>query len=185
MTKGGVTAMKKVLPVGLRATAFHEAGHAVACIYERVALSTVSIAHAKDTAGRVIYRHLLSRSHIDCDRSTRNRLRMEHMVRMLLAGPAAQRRSSPPSIRHYHGEDDFKKAIDLVTHFTESEEECSAYIRLLEVQTQCFLNRPGVWDQITALATALLVETTITSQRTRSIVDVGMQRFLEVGKIRE
>lgn len=170
--------MKKTPPLPLRATAFHEAGHAVACIHERVALSTVSITPKEGSDGRIIHRHLLSRCPIDSDTSTRNRLRMERMVRMALAGPAAQRRFSPRSIRHYHSADDYKKAVDLVQYFVGSDEELEAYIKLLEVQAESFLNKPGVWDQITALATALLKEGTLPSQRVRSIVRTALERSL-------
>jgi|APFre7841882630_1041343.scaffolds.fasta_scaffold10852_4 hypothetical protein len=94
----------------------------------------------------------------------------EHMVRMSFAGPLAQRRFSSRSIRRFHEQEDYEKAVDLVEYFVGSDEELEAYIHLLEVQAKSFLNRPGVWDQITAPATALLKETTLTSGRVRRIV---------------
>lgn len=168
--------MKKMPSLSLRATAFHEAGHAVACIHERVQLSTVSIAPTEDSFGHVGHHNILHGCNIEWEDKPSHRLRMERLVRISLAGPAAQHRFRPRGYRHYHGKADLKSAFELVQFFVGNEEEGSAYLRLLEIQTRNFLNGPGVWDEITALATALLEETTLTPKRTRSIVQAAFQR---------
>jgi hypothetical protein len=170
--------MKKTPPLSLRATAFHEAGHARACIHEHVALSNVSIAPTEDSFGHVGHRNILHGCNIEWEDNPQHRMRMECLVRIALAGPAAERRFSPQGYRRYGGKGDLQFAFELVQFFVGNEEEGSAYLRLLEIQTRNFLNRPGVWDEITALATALLEETTLTPKRTRSIVQAAFQRSL-------
>ncbi len=172
--------MKKMPSLSLRATAFHEAGHAVACIYERVQLSTVSIAPTEDSFGHVGHRNILHGCNIEWEDKPSHRLRMERLVRISLAGPAAQHRFRARGYWHYHGKADLKSAFELVQFFVGNEEEGSAYLRLLEIQTRNFLNRPGVWDEITALATALLEETTLTPKRARSVVHAAFQRSLRI-----
>jgi len=170
--------MKKTPSLSLRATAFHEAGHAVACIHERVQLSTVSIAPTKDSFGHVGHRNILHGCNIEWEDKLSHRLRMERLVRIGFAGPAAERRFSSKGYRRYGGKDDLQFGFELVQCFVGNEEEGSAYLRLLEIQTRNFLNQPGVWDEITALAKALLEETTLTPKRTRSIVHAAFQQSL-------
>lgn len=170
--------MKKMPPLSLRAPAFHEAGHAVACIYEHVALLTVSIARTEESDGRVRHRDILHGCKIEWEDKPHHRLMMERLVPMALAGPAAQSRFSPKGYRHYHGGSDLQDAFELIQHFIGNEEEGSAYFNLLNIQARNFVNQPGVWYEITALATALIEEKTITAQRTRSIVQAARQRSL-------
>jgi hypothetical protein len=169
-------------PLSLRATAFHEAGHAVACIYENVPLLTVSIAPTKNSDGRVGHHNILHGCEIEGEDKPHHRLRMERLVLIALAGPAAERRFSPKGYRSYGGKGDLQFAFELVSKFVGTREEHNAYFHLLKIRTRDFLHRPGVWDEITALATALLEETTLTPKRTRSIVRAALQRSLESEK---
>jgi hypothetical protein len=59
-----------------RDTAYHEAGHAMACIWEGVQLRSASIIpdDETETAGRVTRRDILKGRKIDSDSSTPNRL---------------------------------------------------------------------------------------------------------------
>src|ERR1700682_5391481 len=123
-------------PLRLRAMAFHEAGHAVACIYEHVPLSTVSIVPDEDSSGRVLHRNILQGCNIEWENKPHHRLRMERMVCTALAGPAAHRRFSPKGYWHYHGKDELKSAFGLIYFFTGNEEEVKSYFHLLEVQTR-------------------------------------------------
>jgi hypothetical protein len=166
-------------PLSLRATAFHEAGHAVACIHEHVPLSTVSIAPTEDSFGHVGHRNVLRGCNIEWENKLDHRMKMERLVRIALVGPAAERRFSRKGYRRYGGKSDLKFAFELVQFFVGNEEEGSAYLRLLGIQTRNFLNRPGVWDEITALATALLEEKTLTPKRSRSIVRAAFHASLK------
>lgn len=166
-------------PLSLRATAFHEAGHAVACIYEHVQLLTVSIAPTKNSDGRVGHRNILHGCEIEGEDKPHHRLRMERLVLIALAGPAAERRFSPKGYRGYGGKGDLQFAFELVSKFVGTGEEYNAYFHLLEIRTRDFLHRPGVWDQITALASSLLEEKTITPKRTLSIVHAAYQQSMK------
>jgi hypothetical protein len=109
-------------PLSLRATAFHEAGHAVAYMHEHVPFSTVSIAPTEDTFGHVGHRNILYGCKTEWQNNPHHRLRMERMVRTALAGPAAHRRFSPKGYRHNYGEDDRQFAFELIQFFVGDEE---------------------------------------------------------------
>jgi hypothetical protein len=75
---------------------------------------------------------------------------MERLVRIALAGRAAERRFDRRSPFRTHS--DYKQAVDLITHFTGSQRHLKAYLCLLEVEAEEFLNlrrrashrRPGL-----------------------------------------
>jgi hypothetical protein len=74
----------------------------------------------------------------DCDDITpRRRDRLERFVRVMLAGNIAQHRFKPRSgYREFNLHADRHKAVELLSHFTRSNEELGAYLRLLQIQTK-------------------------------------------------
>jgi hypothetical protein len=98
-----------------KATAYHEAGHAVACCYFGVKVKSATIVpdKNKNSAGLVRHDNLFRGLDPEHDASGRVRLRIEQAITISLAGPAAQRRHDKKSWRHYHGAGDFNWASDL------------------------------------------------------------------------
>src|ERR1700722_11677962 len=72
----------------------------------------------------------------DYDVSARVRERAESDIVVALAGPEAQRRHSPRSWRSYHGDSDFKHAVDLAMRFNSSDEAANAYLDRLAIVTR-------------------------------------------------
>ncbi|HEV2057553.1 MAG TPA: hypothetical protein VGV06_20665, partial [Methylomirabilota bacterium] len=163
----------------LQSTAYHEAGHAVAAHWERVRLESATIVPGDDFDGKVISRNLLHGRNVDSDASQRNRSRMLRMVRVSLAGLAAQRRFDAESVKDWHGEYDYQKAADLVSYFTENDRELEAYLNLLLVQAEGIFDRPFVWDQVTAVAEALLAKKTLKSLELRRIMHLACQQAMD------
>jgi hypothetical protein len=65
--------------------------------------------------------------------------------------------------------------IDLVSFFTRGPAELDTYLKLLALRTDGLLNRPFVWDQVTAIAEALLAEKTIGSRRLERIIQTARE----------
>ena len=82
------------------------------------------------------------------------RIRGERLIRISLAGPIAQRKFNPRSIRRYHGEQDFKKAYDLLAYLAISDEHAQIYMQHLEIEAAGIVDRH--WPVIKALAAEIM-----------------------------
>jgi hypothetical protein len=105
----------------LEATAYHEAGHAVAAFQLRVGIGRrgVSIVPNEDWSG---FAHTLKgfSGRPDIERTGQMRLGAEKRAIVSFAGEAAQRRFRPMSVRRHHGAIDRGHAIDLMNYFVGS-----------------------------------------------------------------
>jgi hypothetical protein len=161
--------------------AYHEAAHVVAAIWERAQLKSATIVASEQAEGVTSHRNLLFGRNVDCDTSTANRLRMERLVRVCLAGPAASEKLGFPASAGaiLHPGEDESRAVDYISFFTASTEETEAYFALLAVQAKQFLDRPIVWSQVSAVATALLAAKTLPAKRLREIARAAFGTALE------
>jgi len=77
-------------------------------------------------------------------RGPRAQRRAENLALVVLPA-SAQRDLSPKSMRRYTSETDRRQAIDLLSRFTNSDEELRAYCRLLEARTRRMIavRKPG------------------------------------------
>ncbi len=141
----------------LRSTAYHEAGHAVAAYWHRIRLDGATIEPDADSQGKVRHGNPLAKLRPDVgETGRRGRERMEALVLTALAGPAAQRRFSSLGVRSWHGRQDFKSAVDLVSYFVGSDAELDAYLRLMSVRANAFVALPDVWAAIRIVAARLV-----------------------------
>jgi hypothetical protein len=155
----------------LWATAYHEAGHAVAAMAYGKGIrrqgATIVPDPKRGAAGTV---YMLK--HIPGDPSVggayrgdsltgRMRLRIEEDIIVSLAGLVAQRCFRPSSVRSHHGRSDHEAALDLLTYIVGDERELKAYWRLLRVRTENFVRSPPRWMQIEAIAKALMEKKTL------------------------
>lgn len=146
----------------LEGTAYHEAGHAGMRLWLGRAVKRVTI--VPDAEGRVLG---YSASFLpgrwlrpDVDANDRGRNWIEREVKMLLAGRWAEFKYAG---RHSHvgASGDDKKVCDLLSYLCGSEEEITAYWKLLIIRTRQTLDDPPVWAGVTALASALLSAKTL------------------------
>ena len=158
----------------LKYVAYHEAGHAVMCFHQRVAVRGATIVPDEEVGGRVFHANPLKGVRLDIETTTRSRWQMEKLVRVCLAGPEAQRRYSPRSWRNAHGSDDFSQAVDLLGYFCGSSEEIEAYLHLLRVQTRQFLRLPHVWQAVQSVAEALLESKQLGGYELRQLIRNAM-----------
>ena len=157
-------------PKTLEATAYHEAGHAVAAYHLRVGIgrSGVSILPNEDWHGFV---HVLKgfSGEPDIELTAKMRLGAEKRAIVLFAGEAAQRRFRPTSVRSYHAETDRTHAVDLMSYFVASDRELDAYLKWLQIRAEDFVESPVNWKMIEAVAKALMDRKRLTGGEVKGI----------------
>jgi len=140
------------------ATAYHEAGHAVAaCVLHLVLRQKgISIIPDEDSDGRTHLVHPMRNSKPEIDRSDRNQIRAERYAVVVLAGREAQLRYRGSNIRPYHYHNDYQNAAELIEYFVASHEELNAHLRLLQVRAKNLFENDEIWRCTQAVAIALL-----------------------------
>jgi hypothetical protein len=165
----------------LKATAYHEAGHAVAAWRLGIALGrkgvTIVPDEAAGTGGSSAHRGIIDPS-IEYDTSDRNRIRAEKTVQSFLAGEVAQRRYNPRSVRNHHGYFDRHEAINTLSYFTNEEEELRAWLKLLRIRAECMFRNPDVWRAVERLGAALMERRTIGGKEATEIIHDGFKEAL-------
>ena len=108
--------------------------------------------------------------HLSSEEYTRSNL--EGTALVLLAGPAAQKKFNPSGFRTLHAATDHELVVGILLKLVrgQSDKETKAYWRLLELQAVAFVNRPLVWEQIVAVAEALIQEKTLDRKKVEGII---------------
>jgi hypothetical protein len=151
----------------LEVVAHHEAGHVAVAIQERISFHNVSIVADAYALGRVQHRRL-SRTFIEALKSgSLTRDQVEKHVLYSLAGPAAETRFTGRDNAR-GAEQDRDTAIDLLMGATGSGEEVSAWFNLMEIRARLTIERS--WEQIEAIAAALLERKTMTARAVRAFL---------------
>ncbi|HEY6701787.1 MAG TPA: hypothetical protein VI137_13415 [Pseudolabrys sp.] len=140
--------------MNVKATAYHEAGHAVVAAALRRKVHSITIIPDAEAHGRVRHESPLRGIRLDFDGSNRARLRAEEAIMIFLGGPIAERRAFPRSLRHWHTHGDYTKATDISGSVCGSTEEESAFLNWLAIKTQKILDLR--WNQIERIAAALI-----------------------------
>jgi len=151
------------------AVAHHEAGHAVACFYQRIRIRKVSIEPEDSAAGSIRFRNPLEGVNLELTSSDGDRLKMERLATVCFAGGLAQRHFSKHSYRTWHDEDDRMAASNLIRRFVGSHEQLDAYYTLLRLQTEDLVEGSW-WADIQKLATALVQNRVLSTKRVRAII---------------
>jgi len=156
----------------VRATAFHEAGHAVSHWLNAIPFEGVSIARKGDSFGRVMFRKV-GRRFVDSAQAgsltLRQRDRLERHVVALLAGEIAENRYSR---RHNHNgaSYDYEMALGLCEGMIETPKECIAYLNWLYVRSRGQITTRENWLAVRAVATRLLSATSITGRDAVTVI---------------
>lgn len=151
-----------------KATAYHEAGHAVAAHHCGVRVRTTTIEAQGDTSGQVEHTNPIHGIRIDFDKSDRTRLRVERLIIVCLAGPSAQTKFHSLSWRHWHGHSDHEKATDLAMSMCGSPEQADAFIKWLEMRATDLVELH--WREIEAVAMALIAKSKISGSLIHKII---------------
>jgi hypothetical protein len=154
----------------LRATAFHEAGHAVAAFVLGRAFTRVSIEPQGATLGRCSFRPPGEWFRPDerVDGATRRRL--EERIMISLAGPEAEALLTGVHDEEA-AEEDVERAFSHACFMTGDEAEAWAYLTWLRHRTLNLMRPPGFVAAIEALAAELLERREVSYRRARSVIE--------------
>jgi len=108
--------------------------------------------------------------HLSTEEYTRSNF--EGTALVLLAGPAATKKFNPRGFRTYHAATDHELVGKILEKLVlgQSDEEFKAYWRLLELRAKAFVDRSLVWEQIVAVAEALIQEETLYQKKVEDII---------------
>jgi hypothetical protein len=152
-----------------RQTAYHEAGHAVACFLLRRGFRYVSIEPDGDSLGRLLEACPTGSFRPDVDAGSRARAFAERLIMVRLAGDAAENLH-----RGKHSwcgaRGDFHAVLDLTSYFCGDVEEEAAYARWLAIRIRNMLRSKPNWALVRATAAALLKRGHLSYREARKVM---------------
>jgi len=153
----------------LRATAYHEAGHAVVALMggDRVP-KQATIVPAGDVLGSVSYAKWSSGLRPDCYLTPGRMQLVQARIDTLLAGVIAERRGTGRRHNWTGGTSDIDSATDLAAYLNGSDRQTELFLRWRRL---CVRDKVELhWPEIERLAVTLLARGTLTSDEIRQIV---------------
>ena len=160
-----------------KATAYHEAGHAVAAIENRVKLIRVSIIPDDDSSGRCNYTYPEWKGSPDSENNSKWRYRLEKLAIGTLSGMAAEGLYLGHDPEDGY-EDDQHRAICYLSYLTGSNEELGAYFEWIKRRARGLVRTPIVRLTIEAVAEVLLDKQVLSGTEVRAIRTVVLGRLM-------
>ena len=164
----------------LKATAYHEAGHAVA--FERFGfkIKKVTIVRKGEYLGACAVKHLrLHRADVVGRRACREQLgRCHDYIVSIFAGGEAQRRFCARSLTRFSTSTDYEIVNGFLFHLHRGrKKEIFHVFRYLRARAQNFVSYPSNWRIIHDLATALLERKTLTGEEAKAVLLASQEAF--------
>jgi ATP-dependent Zn protease len=156
-------------PAQLQATAYHEAGHAVAAFWHRLNFRHVTIEPGDDSLGHMLHVKLRDSFRPDIEVTPAVRDRLERGVVVCYAGPTAERKFTG---RHNHvgAGGDRHNALVLGGYVGGEGKALEAYMRWLWIRAETLWDFAPRWKQVEAVAAGLLNRTTLTAREVQVII---------------
>jgi ATP-dependent Zn protease len=147
--------MRRTLRLPTKATAYHEAGHAVVAhvLGQRIKRITVVPNKSQNYVGCVFFAKQPSVKGIDRDPSSKITRAAQERIMVSLAGLCAQNLFNPRTCRSFHGDKDFKEVMLYVGHLVR-ENEAKPFLNWMEVRTDNLLR--DNWKAVEVLAEELI-----------------------------
>ena len=178
---------------GLKATAFHEAGHAVAAWLVKIPIRKVTIVPKGDAAGYVLRRGVAFPKRVReiLESGSRGTIRYiyareyawgqfiaERHAVYCLAGVEAQRRFNARSVRLYQYEGDRQSALDGLERI-DGTDDLRLYWGLMQERARRLINEPSAWAAVKAIAAELMRRKTLSGDEARRVMIAATQAYFE------
>ncbi len=147
----------------LHRIAYHEAGHAIACIEMGLRFKHVTIIENEqnNTLGHVMLSKF--KFNPDYDDSIKSRIKLEKYIMAALAGPVAEKKFTG-KLNAIIAQNDFEMSFKVATNFFGSIDVVSLYMQYMMAYTESFFtyNIDGektdthIWESVILIAEALL-----------------------------
>lgn len=154
----------------LRATAHHEAGHAVAAWRFGMRFKHVTLKAGDGTLGQMLRGRSPKWFKPDMDSSDRTRLRAEHDIIVSFAGQVAECKFLGRRPR-FGMEGDNQSALNMATYFCSSMSSAEAYLNYCFLTSRDLVN--SHWREIEAVAEALLDRESLSHEETLEVITPG------------
>jgi hypothetical protein len=153
----------------LEATAYHEAGHAVAAYLRNRRFTSISIIADGETLGQCVFGNKPGVIVLDAESYRRTRDRIETLIIVSLAGVLAE--CLLTGRRNWRGAHaDLHDAAGYAAYVTGDEQELGAYIKWLWERTRNLLRQRRHWAAVKSLASELLVSRRVGERRARLVI---------------
>jgi hypothetical protein len=159
----------------LRATAYHEAGHAVAAIRLRTGIRHATIVQGQDTLGHVTGGG--ARWLVEMRRGRLSASRTNAKIVEYLAGEEAARRHTGRR-KLVGGRHDHQNAVEIACAVYGHNPSTLIYLRWMALRTREFLEQWDVWLEVKAVAAAFLRRRTLRGTDTRKITRSAVDRSI-------
>jgi len=153
----------------LEATAYHEAGHAVAASFLRRGFRRVTIIPGEGFLGQLVTTPPPRSLHPDYETDARTELWLRREITIYLAGPVAEKLHTGRGNWKIGGSKDLHGAVGLASYIIH-DDEIGIYLDWLTLYTTNMLKRPDRWPIVQALAAELLERRVIGAKRARALM---------------
>lgn len=154
----------------LHATAYHEAGHAVARFLLGLPFKNVTVIPTEDYLGHVKPYSLPKSFKPDIDLGNlKIRLRLEKEIMASLAGHAAERRFS--GRRNFSGSDhDYRYVVDLAMYVGGSSKQTETFMKWMQIRTDEWVDSQGFQRAVKVVADELVKKKQLSCEEVRNIL---------------
>ncbi len=160
--------------------AYHEAGHAVAAWEQGIEIQSLTIPADADRGSDARMHHLAELiGDFAWDTTAENRIKMESLVFVTLAGPVAEKLAAHNNYDSVHAQNDREHAIELAAYFM-SPEVTEKYLVYIDAWLEDFFAKPLQWAAVEELAENLLAKEKLSGEEIKKDILIGYQKHAEL-----
>jgi ATP-dependent Zn protease len=158
----------------LKATAYHEAGHAVMAIHLKRAIRYVTIEPTDDSLGHILNTPM-PKFDPDDEIEPKDFRLVEREILVCLAGGAAEYRLTGRR-NHRGAAGDDRNALDLASAVYGSDDVAAKYLEFMYARVRQLIESPPLWIRVEGLAAALLTHKRLNARQAKDAYIEALQQ---------